>query len=428
MKEPSRSPPVSLLGTVAWRFVRGGRSRLLDGTARTALLATALGVTAMVIGMAVMSGYRQDLSRKLLRGNAALLVYPLSREALAEESKPLVGVSQQEGVQSVRRVTYGQGTLSRADGSGAIEVSIRGSDRIDDLSGLGKVTWRAGDAGRGEDTRVGSIPIVVGEELAAELGTAVEGTLRLMVLGLARPDGADSIGGARPKFRFRSVRVAGTFVSGLSEFDRKLLVMDRIELEALTGAGVGDAFFEVLLEDSGTSTDIGASLRESLGPDYLVMDWRELNRELFTALKLQQVALFLVLGLIVLVSTFNVASSLVVLVRERMKDVGVLAALGLAPEDLRRLFLLYGGALSLLGVLTGVALGAVVSWILTRYELIRFDPELASIYFLTSVPLRVRPFDLAAVTILTLGVTVIACWMPARRAGRVLPADALRYE
>ncbi len=418
-------PPVSLLGTVAWRFVRGRRSRLLDGTARTALLATALGVTAMVIGMAVMTGYRQDLSRKLMRGNAALLVYPLSQQLLEKEAAPLAALEEREGVDRIRRVTYGQGTLSDPGTGIDLEVSIRGTDDVEDLGGLSRVVWRDR---AGEGQAAGSTGIVVGEELAAELGDAGETPLRLMVLGLTRPQAGDLTHVARPRFRFLSVHVAGTFSSGLSEFDRKLLVMDREKLEELTGSGVGDAFFEVLLEDAAASAAVGDSLRRDLGPDYLVMDWRELNRELFTALKLQQIALFLVLGLIVLVSTFNVASSLVVLVRERMKDIGVLAALGLAPEDLRRLFLLYGGALSLLGVAAGVALGSGVSWILTRYELIRFDPELASIYFLSSVPLRVRPFDLAAVTVLTLGVTVLACWLPARRSARVLPAEALRYE
>jgi len=160
----------------------------------------------------------------------------------------------------------------------------------------------------------------------------------------------------------------------------------------------------------------------------MVTDWQELNRELFTALRMQQIALFFVLGLIVLVSNFNVASSLVVLVRERLREIGVLASLGLTPARLRRLFLWYGGALGLTGTTAGVGLGGLIAWVLTEFELIRFDPEVAAIYFICSVPFRVRPTEVAAVVLFTLAVTMAACWLPARRAARVRPAVALRHE
>jgi lipoprotein-releasing system permease protein len=160
----------------------------------------------------------------------------------------------------------------------------------------------------------------------------------------------------------------------------------------------------------------------------MVTDWQELNRELFTALRMQQLALFFVLGLIVLVANFNVASSLVVLVRERLREIGVLASLGLEPARLRGLFLWYGGALGLLGTGAGVALGCLVAWVLTEFELIHFDPEVAAIYFISSVPFRVRLPEVAAVVVFTLTVTMAACWLPARRAARVRPAVALRHE
>ena len=171
-----------------------------------------------------------------------------------------------------------------------------------------------------------------------------------------------------------------------------------------------------------------ADIRDVLGPDFLIREWSELNAELFAALRIQQLALFCVLGLIVLVSTFNVASSLVVLVRERMRDVGVLSALGLEPRQLQSVFLLFGAALGLFGTLAGVTLGALVSLVLTRYELIRFGPEVAAVYFLSSVPFRVELLDLLAIVGFTLAVMLIACWLPSRRAARVRPAVALRYE
>ena len=158
------------------------------------------------------------------------------------------------------------------------------------------------------------------------------------------------------------------------------------------------------------------------------MLWKELNRELFAALKLQQLALFLLLGLIVLVSTFNVASTLVVLVRERLRDLGVLAALGLSPARLRSVFLLYGGALGLAGVALGLVLAFAIAWLADRFELIRFGPEIASIYFLRAVPFRLSLESAAAIAAFTLGVTFLSCWFPARRALKIDPAAALRWE
>jgi lipoprotein-releasing system permease protein len=153
-----------------------------------------------------------------------------------------------------------------------------------------------------------------------------------------------------------------------------------------------------------------------------------MNGELFTALRLQQFILFLVLGLIVVVSTFNVASTLVVLVRERMRDIGLLGALGLRPGRLRMIFLLYAAFLGGLGTLLGVALGCGTSWVLTRFELIRFDAEVAAIYFIRSVPFRVELADVLAIVAFAFGVTLLAGFFPAWRAARVEPSSALRYE
>jgi lipoprotein-releasing system permease protein len=167
---------------------------------------------------------------------------------------------------------------------------------------------------------------------------------------------------------------------------------------------------------------------ERLGPGFHVIDWKELNRELFAALALQQMALFLLLGLIVLVATFNVASTLVVLVRERRRDLSVLAALGLAPRELTRAVLAAGTLLGAAGCALGLGAGLLICFLLTRFEVIRFAPEVAEIYFLSAVPFRPAAGDVAAIAALALGLTLLSSWLPARRAARLAPADGLRYE
>lgn len=403
---------------VAWRFLRHRRSRLLDGTARAALVATALGVTAMVIAMALMSGYREDLQAKLLSGNAAVLAYPLSleREAADLPAGTVAALEAIAGVERAGQVAYAQGSLSGPPppegGAGRqVEVTLRGVQ-----PGAGLLSGSAAQLAAGEDGVPGA---VLGAELAHTLGASEGDVLRLVVLGFS---------GGRPRFRYATVRVAGTFESGFAEFDRSWMALERHRLRALTGPEGSTDLVEIAVTDPGEVPRVVERAGVILGADYLVTDARELNRGLFTALAMQQFILFLALGLIVLVSTFNTASTLVVLVRERTRDIGILATLGVAPRGLRAIFLLYGSLLGVAGTAVGVAFGSAVAWAMTEFRLIRFGPDVAAIYFLSSVPFRVEASDLLAIVLFTLTVTLAACALPAFLAARIQPAAALRYE
>jgi lipoprotein-releasing system permease protein len=408
-KDPLLAGPLPWV--IAWRFLRGRRSRLLDGTARAALLSTALGVMAMIIAMALMTGYREDLQGKLVRGNAAVIAYPVGGETGELQPGKKQALLAIPGVEKIGRVAYGQGSLSTARRPEGLEVILRGID-----AGGGQLTATA------EQLRVtpeGIPSAVLGKDLADKLGARPGDVLRLVALGF---------GDGRPRFRYQSLRVSGTFSTGFAEFDRSWVLMDRLLVERLMGGEVAMDLLEFTVADPEAAPRIAEAATRVLEPDFVVTDWRQLNRELFTALQLQQVALFLVLGLIVLVSTFNVASTLVVLVRERMRDIGLLGALGLQPAKLRLVFLVYGGFLGAFGTLLGVVAGWGICWVLTTFELIRFDPEVAAIYFISSVPFHVKPRDLLAVVGFALLVTLAACFIPAWRAARVDPSSALRYE
>jgi lipoprotein-releasing system permease protein len=411
--KPSPDPLLTgpLPWVIAWRFLRGRRSRLLDGTARAALLSTALGVMAMIIAMALMTGYREDLQGKLVRGNAAVIAYPVGGEPgelSPEKRRALLAVP---GVQKIGRVAYGQGSLSSGGRPEGVEVVLRGID-----PGGGQLTATAEQL---RSSPEGIPAAVLGRDLADRLGAGEGDLLRLVSLGF---------GEGRPRFRYQSLRVSGTFSTGFAEFDRSWVLLDRALVERLMGGMAATDLLEFTIADPEKAPRVAEAVTRVLAPEFVVTDWRQLNRELFTALKLQQIVLFLVLGLIVLVSTFNVASTLVVLVRERMRDIGLLGALGLRPARLRLVFLVYGGFLGALGTLLGVAAGWGICWVLTTFEVIRFDPEVAAIYFISSVPFRVELPDLLAVVGFALLVTLGACFVPAWRAARVDPSSALRYE
>jgi lipoprotein-releasing system permease protein len=412
-----RSLELRLVASLAWRFFRGRRSRLLSGTARAGLLATALGVAAMVIGMALMTGYREDLRERLIRGNAAVVVYPVALPGAAPEL-PRDELSAIAGVSAVRRVGYGQGAISSSALPHGVEVTFRGVEDVAALADLRALEWLVPEQEltAGAD---GAVPVVLGRELAERLRLSDGGPLRILALGIHE---------GRPRFHYRTARAVATFATGFSEFDESWSMLDRGVLAGLSGEASGLDVWEIVVPEPGAAARVAEATRAVLGDDYLVTDWFDLNRELFTALRLQQMVLFFVLGLIVLVSTFNVASCVVVLVRERLRDLGVLAALGLRPRRAQLVFLAYGALVAGAGSALGVAFGAGISWLFTELELIRFDAEMAAIYFLSSVPFRVRWGDVGLIVAFTLAVGLVSCWLPAWRGARFDPARALRYE
>lgn len=402
-----------LIWSLAWRFVRGHRTRLLAGTTWAALLATALGVAAMVIAMALMTGYRHDLQAKLVEGGAAVVAYPLREIEPSTVERYRAELLEVDNVRSADLVVYGQASLSSAGRPDGLDVMLRGIDPTADLSEICALEMLPAPAGAASVAR-----LVVGRDLWGELEAERDGALRLMALTLSE---------GRPRFRYRSASVTATCSTGFSEFDSHWVLMDRADLRELLGTASQDVL-EIAVTRLEQTTEAASAAKQILGSDYLISDYYDLNRELFTALKLQQLMLFLVLGLIVFVSTFNTASSLVVMVRERRRDLGVLSALGLSAAAHRGVFLRYGLMLGTAGTVIGLAVGALAAWSMNEFELIRFDSEVAAIYFLSAVPFRLATRDLAAVAFFTLFVTLVACWLPARRAGRIQPADALRYE
>ena len=393
----------SLVATIAWRYVRGRRSVLLNGTARAALLSTSIGVTTMVVAMALMTGYSEDLQRKLIGGNAGVVAYALDRSRTTAEQQAAIAAV--PGVTKVEEVAYGQGSISTLEDPRPLDVTLRGVDPS---------TMEEGGASPAS-AEEGAMPTVrLGRELERRLGVAEGDALRLVAVDLENLS-----------FRYRKVRNGKSFETGFAEADSGWVTIDRGLVEELGGKS---SLLEIGVADPLETDAVSKRVQEILGDEFLVTDWRQFNRELFTALRLQKVALFMVLGLIVVVATFNVASTLVVLARERRREVGVLSAIGFGRRSLTAVFLLCGLALGGAGALLGVAFGWLVSWALTTFELIKFDPGVAAIYFISSVPFRVEAADVLAVLGWSLVATLVACWLPAWRGAALQPSEALRYD
>lgn len=411
---PRRSVPAgathrTLVVELVRHYLTKGRSSLLLGTLRAALASTGLGVMSMVIAMALMSGYTRDLEERLL-SSGALLVHPrlfggFDEEVLGPGDAKPYDLRRLEGVVDVMKVSYSQGTLSTPS-QPAVDVVLRGVE-----PGRGRFSGSPAQLAR----RDGIPGALLGTDLAERLGLTEGDHLRLVSMDVSQ---------ARPRFHYQALRFTGVFASGFAEYDQRYVVVDR---SVLVSPDEGTGIYEVSIAELRDTDRIYEEAQKLLGDHYRINDWRSHN-PVFTALRVQKIGLFMVLGLIVLVSTFNVASTLVVIVRERMHDIGVLGAIGLRPRQLELVFLTCGGVLGLLGIALGACVGCLVSWFLTTFEVIHFNADVAAIYFIDSVPLRVELGDVAAIVFFSMLVVTVASWLPARRAARIDPAMALRQD
>ena len=401
---------------LARRYLTGRQSGLLRGTTRAALGSIALGTTAMVIAMALMTGYTQELQRKLLEVGAVQVV-PQFFGAFDEDDLGPGDARPQDlattpNVKSVARVLYGQGSLQSADETTSLDVVIRGVDPSADevATGFG------GTEEQLEEDENGVPGVLLGKDLAEGLGAQIGDVMKLVAVSLEQNG---------PRFRYHRVRMAGQFATGYAEFDKSYLV---VSSEVASELGNPLVIYEVGVSDMDEIGEVRERAEALLGDHYMVSDWLSQNPNLFQALRFQKLMLFLVLGLIVVVSAFNVVATLIVLVRERMRDVGVLKALGLGPRPLQLVFVACGVLLGVLGTAIGMTVGSIVAWTLTTFRLIRFGSDVASIYFIDYVPFQVQVVDLVAIAGFCLVITFLASWLPARRAAKVQPAEALRYD
>jgi lipoprotein-releasing system permease protein len=411
----------SLSFEIALRYLRSRPSRLVSSVSILSVAGIALGVAALVVAMGLLSGYRREIREKLIGANAEVVVFSLSGgfpDPHAVEQR----VRTVPRVRAVAAVIYQPGVATSAatpDGTDAHLKGIdpgaeRGVSEIDlYLPHAEKLLTRSGD---------GQLPgAAIGIELARRLDVR-EGD----IIGLSVADRAPGQRSLAP--RSGRFRVAKVFRTNFAEYDAEWVFVDREELRRLSHLAAAADVVEIKLDTIDRTEEAASAIAKAVGSGYEVVDWRTMNSGLFSALAIQQTTLFLVIGLIVAVSTFNIVATLVMTVQEKKRDIGVLSVMGAQPSFASRIFLWLGCLLGGVGILAGVAFGWFVCVTATATHLLSFPPGVAEIYFVSFIPFLVRLRDIAAIVGFAAAVILLASWVPARQAGRTNIADALRYE
>ncbi len=407
---------MNLARRIAWRYLRRPTDALVSAVGLVSVAGLVIGVMALVISMALMTGYRRDLRQKLLGGNAEVFVYAIGAE-ISQPQQVLGMLRGTPGVAEASPVLYQHAVVTTESNTTGSEVMIKGIEptRGEHSPMLAKVigprkSFEVADGERG---------IAVGKYLATKLGVKAGDAVSVTVAA-SRGDSFLP--------RTSTFLVTNVFSTGFYEFDARWLFIDLRDAQELLGAGSAANLIEVKLHPNANIDEVTRIIEERTDRRYAVSDWREMNRPLFSMLQVQQLVLFIVIGLIVFVSTFNIVSTLIMTIQEKRREVGILSSMGAEPKMVRRVFLWYGTIVGVAGTTIGMTIGVLICWVLTRYELVSFPPEIAEVYFVSSIPFVTRPVDLLVIAIFSIFVSFLATVLPSMRAARLNTIEALRYE
>ncbi len=382
-----------------------------------AVCGVAIGVAALIVVIGVMNGFSTDLRDKILGVNAHIIIS--AYDGTLENYHHMTDkVEKIPGVTGVTPFIYSEVMLSSS--GGVKGVVLRG---VDAESAKGVLSL-PGDMLSGsvdcleKDSKIPEI--VIGTQLAQRLGLLVGDTVNLL-----SPSGTRTAAGFTPKVRV--FKVGGIFRTGMYEYDSSLAYISNVAAQKLLGfkrdfvSGL-----EIRLADVYAVDKIGKALdKELAGYPVQIRNWQEMNANLFAALKLEKTAMFIILAMIVMVGSFSIITTLVMLVMQKTRDIAVLMSMGATSGSIRRIFMLQGTLIGLIGTTIGYLIGVPVALLLKKYQFIKLP---SNVYPVDYLPIRMDWLDLTIIGVAAFGLCFLATLYPAKQAARLEPAQALRYE
>jgi lipoprotein-releasing system permease protein len=426
---------------VGFRYLRSRRrENFVSVITLISTLSVLLGVMVLTIVLSVMTGFEEDLRSRILGLHAHLsLSDRLGRgmidtpnelaKLMAEDPRVVAAapvISSQMLVSARGRMygVYARGVEPGSSSSvhGITEFVVEGSaDSLGTRQRVAAPPVRLGEepaAGEGAGDAPPLPTVMIGRELAQRLGVALGETVTLMVPNLS----ATPLG-ALP--RSRRFVVAALYDSGMVEYDSGLVYLGIEEARSLLGLGPVATGVEAVLHDPYTAPAVARDINDKLGLPYYAESWTEVHRNVFEALKLEKTVYFLVLLLIILVSSFTIVSALYMIVMEKRRDIAVLKAMGAPDRSVAAIFVAKGLLIGCFGTAAGVLLGYLACLALDRYEFIDL-PE--GVFYVSTLPVRIVASNFAMVAAASVTICLGACLFPAWKAARVIPVDVLRYE
>jgi lipoprotein-releasing system permease protein len=410
--------------SIAWRYLRSRRgSKLLSLISLIAIAGVVVGVSALILIIGVMNGLQRDLREKILVGSPDIRVLSYGEDLkITDWPSILERVKRQAGVVAAAPFVLVEGGMNAGhDYAGATYVvGIPPQAR-----GVPDVTTIRQHATSG-DFRFASSDgqrqgIVLGKLLASRYNAWPGDKINL--ISIAGVKANPITGGFVP--RVYQFEVTGIVETGMYEYDNSyvFIALDKAQEFAALGAGVTG--IEVKTTDRWQASTVAERLTAALGWPYRTVDWQEQNHSLFQALKLEKMGMGVILLLIVIVAAFNIVSTLIMVVTDKTREIGILKAMGLPAASVRRIFLVQGVVIGAVGTTLGLIVGFGGAYSLERYKFIPLDPQ---IYFIDHLPVATQPGDVAWIVLASILTSAVATLYPAIQASRLYPIDAIRHE
>ena len=398
---------------VALRYLKAKRKGLFAVvTTSIGVAGVTVGVAALITTLSVMNGFQTDIQRKIVGAQAHVSIYGASSPV--DLAQLAAAANMDPDVAATAPFVVGQAILTHR--SRSIGLVLKGLDPTREfaVNDLARKLVNGSWSGLGSGKMPG---IVLGIELADRMETAVGSEVVLV-----SPQSVATPLGLLPKMQ--RFKVIGLLKTGYYEYDNGTAWTELAAAAKFLGPETGATGIGLRLKDLRRVDAAARRLRSALGLRRVVRTYAQMNQTLFAALKLEKTVMFIILTLITLVASLNIASTQILRSVEKTRDVGLLKAMGASARMIERIFLVEGLLIGGSGVAAGTALGFLLCWIITTFPIVELPSD---IYYLSRVPVDVRPSDIAAVTIMGLTLTVLATIYPARRAAKSDPVEAIHY-
>ena len=394
--------------SIALRYLRSKRKEaFISFTTWTAVVGIAIGVMALILVISVMTGFQDEIRGRILGVNPHILVVSATGEIPAPE-EVVRRLKELKHVTAVSPFITFQGMAQSGRRVAGVVVKGLNPDDVGFLRSL--VKEGSVDALKNKGS------ILVARELAKELGVMPGDSFSVLVpFGGFSPMGAtaDTV----------RVKTGGVFETGMYEIDNMLMVMPLADVAEILGSGVTG--IELKLDDVYRADEVRQEVMKKLGPGFMVKTWIDMNKNLFSALKLEKIVMFIILVLIILVASFNIISSLVMTVMEKKKDIAILKAMGAKSRSIMKIFMAEGLIVGLTGAIAGSFIGYALCQIQMKYQIVKLP---ADVYYIGAFPMKISLPDVFLIAGTTIVLCLLATIYPSYKASRIDPVETLRYE
>lgn len=376
-----------------------------------------IGVAALTFVLSMMNGFEKEVRTRIIGTMAHINIFSVKENSFSDYQNLISQLSQEKQVKAVAPFVYSKVAISSRDETDGI--IIRGilpqeEEKVTDL----KQNLVAGSFDLEKEDPQGLPEILLGTTLADQLNVRIGDTV--VVYSLARENLSL---GATPKVA--KFKVGGIFETGMYEYDSALGYVLLSEAQKLFNLGNSVTGLEVRIDNFYHAQEVASKLERKIGSKFMAVDWMRMNKNLFSWMSLEKYAMFLALSLIVAVAAFNIISTLIMIVLEKKKEIGILKSLGATSQSIMKIFMFKGLAVGLVGTVLGIGVGFTLCWLQKTFDIISLPSE---IYFISSLPVDMRVLDFVLVGVASVGIAFLATIYPAKKAAGLNPVEAIRFE